>query len=303
MTHPARTTRKVLIVNADDLGMSDGVNRGIIEAHLEGVVTSTTALVNMPAGAAGIALVQKRAPELGLGLHLNLTYGKPMLPAKKVSSLVRSNGNFVGATRGLMSPRRWRTEHVEAELTAQLERFIELAGGPPDHLDSHQLVGSLSPVCRTVMLDLAERYDLPVRRGGRAALGKLEQAMATRGALGKAVAPPLFKQWPRPEHAAIYARTPPEPHFIEIGFFGTGASLDNLLSILENLPDGVTEIVCHPGYFDGANDAYPTRELELKLLTDPAVRQKIVAEGIKLATFDYIRPKLEEMAEELSKGS
>ena len=302
MTHPARTPRKVLIVNADDLGMSDGVNRGILEAHLSGVVTSTTALVNMPTAAAGIALVQKHAPELGLGLHLNLTYGKPVLPAKEVSSLVRTSGAFVGATRGLVSPRRWRTEHVVAEMTAQLDKFVALTGKLPDHLDSHQLVGSLSPVCRAVMLDLAERYDLPVRRGGRAALGKLEQAMATRGAVGRAVAPPLFRRWPRPAHAEVYDRTPPEPNFIEIGFFGTGASLSNLLNILENLPDGVTEIVCHPGYIDDANDAYPTRELELKLLTDPAVRQKIIAEGIKLATFDYVRPQLEEVARELNEG-
>ena len=293
MTQPARSNpSKVLIVNADDLGMSDGVNRGIFEAHKNGVVTSTTALVNMERAAAGVALVREQAPDLGLGLHLNLTYGKPVLPPEEVSSLVRSNGAFVGATRGLVSPRRWRTEHVTAELTAQFERFVALAGGLPDHLDSHQLVGSLSPVCRGVMLDLAERYDLPVRRGGRAALGKLEQAMATRGLVGKAVAPPLFRRWPRPEHAEVYAREPLEPHFIEIGFFGTGASLANLLNILENLPDGVTEIVCHPGYSDGANDAYPTRELELTLLTNPVVRQKIVAEGVQLATFDYVRPRL-----------
>ena len=150
----ATTPKKRLIVNADDLGLSPGVNRGILEAHLRGVVSSSTLMVNMPSALSGAALVRAEAPRLGLGLHLNLSHGRPLLPPEEVPSLVRADGRFVSVSRGLASARCWHPKEVRAELEAQLARFGELTGGLPDHLDSHQLVGSFSSVCREVMLDL-----------------------------------------------------------------------------------------------------------------------------------------------------
>ena len=273
---------KFLIVNADDLGLSSGVDRGILEAHERGVVTSTTALANLPGAAAGIALVQERAPTLGLGLHLNLTFGKPLLPPHKVPSLVGADGRFVGVTRGFFSPRRWQVQQVRAELSAQLERFTELAGVLPDHLDSHQLVGSLSPVCRAVMLDLADAHKLPVRRGGLPSL-RLEREANPGGFSDRAAS--VFKSWSSGTRLEVYARVSVEPDALEVRFFDRGATPATLLRILSALPHGITELVCHPGYLDVPADAYRGRETELRALTDPRVRRKVAEKGISLVTF------------------
>src|SRR3972149_1037605 len=109
-----------LIVNADDFNLTEGVSRGILEAHRHGLVTSTTVMVNLP------CLTQSRdlardAPGLGLGLHLNLTFGPPALPPGRVPSLVDGDGRFirdrvrVGAAGDL--------SEIRAEWAAQAERF------------------------------------------------------------------------------------------------------------------------------------------------------------------------------------
>ena len=280
-----RLVTKRLIINADDLGLSPGVNRGIVEAHRCGVVTSTTAMVNMPSVGAGLRLVEIEAPALGLGLHLNLSFGRPLLPPAEVPSLVRADGRFVSVSRGLASTRRWRPGEVRAELTAQFERFTQLTGTLPDHLDSHQLVGSLSSVCREVMLDLADAHSLPVRRGGRAVFRLLEQEVARRLFLAGPWAPPLLGPFPWRRFDYIYDRLPRETDHFEMGFFGPLATVETLLRILETLPDGVTELVCHPGYLDADADGYGRRETELAALTDPRVRRKVEAAGVELITF------------------
>ncbi|CAN5743479.1 chitin disaccharide deacetylase [soil metagenome] len=271
---------KFLIVNADDLGLSSGVDRGIVEAHEHGIVTSTTALANLPGAAAGIALVQRRAPTLGLGLHLNLTFGRPLLPPEAVPSLVGADGRFVGVTRGFFSTRRWHLAQVRLELEAQLGRFVELTGGLPDHLDSHQLVGSLSPVCRAVMLDLADTHALPVRRGGLPGL-RVEREPSWGGHSATS----LFKTWSTGTFMGVYARVSLEPDALEVRFFDRGATPETLLRILSALPVGVTELVCHPGYLDVPADAYRGRETELRALTDPRMRREIEERGIQLMTF------------------
>lgn len=288
---------KKLIVNADDLGMSEGINRGILEAHLAGIVTSTTALMTMPAARAGIELVQRQAPGLGLGLHLNLTYGRPLLSARQVPSLVRSSGRFVSLPRGLGLRHHWRHRDIEAELNAQFERFVEVAGCLPDHLDSHQLIGSLSAECREVMLELSETHGLPVRRGGRSLFGRFERQFAARGGLQRTMATALFKRYPQERHAHIFDRTPPSPDHFEFDFYARNATPDRLLRILEALPAGVTELVCHPGYAGGDGDGYRYRERELVALTDARVKHKIAEAGIDLTTFAVLATPADEAGE------
>src|SRR3954454_23441888 len=88
-----------LIVNADDYALSPGVSRGILEAHARGVVTSTTALVNTPGAAAALAAARAAAPALGLGLHVNLSFGRPVLSPGAVPSLVGGDGAFFSGAR------------------------------------------------------------------------------------------------------------------------------------------------------------------------------------------------------------
>ena len=280
---------RYLIVNADDLGLSRAVNKGIVEAHLNGIVSSTTVLVNMPAAKDGLGLVQSKAPQLGLGLHINLSYGQPISNPANVPSLVQLDGRFVSVTRGLFSPRRWQLADVERELHAQLEYFKHLTGKLPDHLDSHQLIGSLSPICREVMLDIAQRYNLPMRRGGRATFELFEEEFIKQVPWTKRLAPQVFKSWPMERHKHIYDRAILEPDFLETRFFDKGATLDTLMDILGKLPVGTTELICHPGYTESSPvDAYKMREEELQLLTANLTKEKITQENIELITFAHL---------------
>ncbi|MHB9112201.1 MAG: carbohydrate deacetylase [Thermoleophilia bacterium] len=128
---------KRLIVNADDFGLTSGVNRAVVECHQRGVVTSTTLMVNGGA-AVEAALLAADNPGLGVGLHLNLTSGAPMMPRESVPSLVGSDGAFPGLMAALwrLTSGRARTHELEDEITAQIERLIKL-GIRPTHIDSH----------------------------------------------------------------------------------------------------------------------------------------------------------------------
>ena len=157
---------RYLIVNADDLGLSPGVNRGILEAHQRGILTSTTAMVNMPAVEAGICLLQQDAPQVGIGLHFNLTTGQPVLPPEQVASLVGADGDFpYYEPDPLRHFDHLNPEEITAEIHAQFERFVQLAGRKPDHLDSHHHAVYHHPVAFQTVLDLAEAHHLPIRNG------------------------------------------------------------------------------------------------------------------------------------------
>src|SRR5262245_12244550 len=114
--------------------MSPGISRGILEAHTRGVVTSTTVLVNAH-GAAEALVAARSASRLGLGLHVNLSFGRPVLPSDAVPSLVDGDGRFLSGSRLLAAMKHFRADEVQREVAAQFSRFVQLVGRPPDHLD------------------------------------------------------------------------------------------------------------------------------------------------------------------------
>jgi predicted glycoside hydrolase/deacetylase ChbG (UPF0249 family) len=144
------------IINADDFGYSKGVNLGILEAFQNGVVTSATMMVNMP-GTEHAVQIAKEYPELGVGIHLVLTCGKPI--RSDVPSLINGKGEF-----------RRRDElfeyadvvDIERELTAQLETFFSF-DLIPTHIDSHHHVHAHERIF-PIVKKLAKQYDLPIRR-------------------------------------------------------------------------------------------------------------------------------------------
>ena len=274
-----------LIVNADDLGRTAGINRGILEAHKKGIVTSTTALVNFPDAGDGIALMLKEAPFLGLGLHLNLTSGKPVSAPEDVPSLVEAEGDFQrpegwGAIMDTFVP-----EEVERELRAQFERFVALAGKPPTHLDSHHHAVYAVPAGLRTMLALAQEHSLPVRRPPFAA----ERAMDTAAHwLLEGLSPARARVVAEELHGLL--KSYPEVRFPDrfvTSFYDKQAILGELLVIMTTLPqEGVTELMCHPGYSEGLDSSYNVqREAEIQWLTYPSTHEVIVAEGIQLMTF------------------
>ncbi len=274
-----------LIVNADDLGRSVGINRGILEAYRRGIVTSTSVMINYPDAAAGLEEAWQTAPDLGVGLHLNLTSGVPVSPPARVSSLVDEQGRFFGPERIAPVYLRFNADEIQLELSAQVERFITLTGHPPDHLDSHHHMAFLHPAALRVTVDLARKYAIPLRKPHPSA--SMEQAAEMLQAMLPGFPPDLALDKAN-ELVAILSEAPlPRwPDYLETRFYDENAILGELLLILVNLPEGVTELMCHPGYAEGLSSSYAAqRERELEALTHPSVREVIVTRNIRLVSF------------------
>ena len=153
-----------LVVNADDLGLTAGVNDGIFDAHDHGILTSASVFASAPATSDAIRRARSR-PSLGVGVHLALVDGTPTLPPGRVPTLVEDDGRFrrswkpfiVACLRGKVS-----LAEVELELTAQIER-LRSAGVRLTHLDAHKHVHAYPPVF-AIVARLAARFGIPVVR-------------------------------------------------------------------------------------------------------------------------------------------
>jgi hopanoid biosynthesis associated protein HpnK len=284
-----------LIVNADDLGWTRGVNRGIIEAHRNGLVTSTTVLANGAAFEDGIRLA-RTMPGLGVGVHLNLSDGPPVLPPAEVPSLVASGGHFTGGPQQLLlrlARRRLAVSEVEREWDAQI-RKVRAAGIEPTHLDGHKHVHML-PKLLPVALRLAKKHSIACIRIAleasslRAALAsgnsRNPSAVLKQGAQARGLKLLARDARVLAERAGIAAAD----YFCGIAQTGelTRRGLEKLLG---TLPEGTTELMCHPGYADGELRNSPTRlqasrQTELEILTDKAIRNCVASRGIRL--IDY----------------
>ncbi|HSL45145.1 MAG TPA: carbohydrate deacetylase [Anaerolineales bacterium] len=262
---------KQLIINSDDYGRTPDISRGIREAHLLGVVTSTTCMMNIPTTAADIAVARKETPALGLGVHLVLTMGRPILPRHSVASLTDDNGNFFKYSALIEHLPGIRIDEVKAEWHAQVEAFVNAAGRNPTHLDSHHHSSYFSPELFRAMLELAREYDCAIR------FPFTNEIWDELQETNKHV-PDLIKVF-----------NPRRPDYFIAGWYDEGATHENLLNILSILEDGASELMCHPGHVDGtfaSESVYNyQRERELKILTDPAIKEVIQANGIELITF------------------
>lgn len=251
-------SRRLLIVNADDMGRTAGINAGILAAHRDGIVSSATLMVASPA-AADAAAALADYPRLGVGLHVTLTGGtRPTLPAAAVPSLVDADGCLPRRPEGLASA---DPADVRAEIRSQLQRFRDLTGRLPTHFDSHHHVHALPHVLDAV-IELARHHHLPVRNASSTAGRRLREVGV------------------------------PTTDAFEERFFGAGAQLDTLLDILERLGEASTELMCHPGRVDEALRADSTyvseRGRELEVLTDPAARRALEAFHLELVHFGQL---------------
>lgn len=247
-------TQRRVIVNADDLGRTDGINEGIFQAHRQGVVTSATLMVNYPASSSAAADLAHH-PELGIGLHVALTGDDPCLPADSVPSLVDENGRL--AAKPELFGELVAAE-VQAEVFAQLERFQELTGCQPTHLDSHHH-SHRHPVVLEAVIDAARKVGCSVRSSGDAVRERLYAAeMSTTEAFDER-------------------------------FFAEDATTAVLLSILDDCVDGTTEIMCHPGCVDEVlrtSSSYTDdRERELEILCSEEVFEAFAERDLVRETF------------------
>ncbi len=145
-----------LIVNADDFGHSDGINKGIISAYQNGIVRSTTIMAGMDGFLSALALA-KENPGLGIGVHLTLTCGKSVGGVYK--TITDENGCFLKL--GKLKETDADPQEIEKEYRAQIEKVIS-AGIKPDHLDSHHHTHRL-PAAYAVFIKMCREYNLPAR--------------------------------------------------------------------------------------------------------------------------------------------
>ena len=270
---------KRLIVNSDDYGRTAAVSQGVRNAHLFGIVTSTTCMMNMPTVVEDIRTALKETPRLGMGVHLVLTSGQPLLPAAQVPSLVAPDGSFLKLDQLLARLGQIDPAQVRAEWRTQIELFVATTGRAPTHLDSHHHSSYFTEPFFRTMLELAREYGAGIR------------LVIAQGDEDKLTGLPTEDLTPIQEYAPRLLREfkPKTPDIFHASFYDEMATKDELLRLISSLQTGTSEIMCHPGYADPillAGSIYARqRESELAVLTDPAIRQAIQARGIELISF------------------
>jgi chitin disaccharide deacetylase len=247
-----------LIINADDLGLTPGCNDGIVRAITEGIVTETTLMMN--AGYMQDAVTKLKGYGINrIGIHLNLTFGEPLLPASQVPSLVDANGRFhsrIAPVVGSMNP-----SEVKREFGAQIEKFLRTGLGLT-HLDSHHHAHAY-PEIIDVAISLAQQLGVPLRQTSEAVRQKIRGAgVATTD-------------------------------YFVLDFYGQGVSAENLQAIIQRYKQGTLEIMCHPAEPDRLLSEISSynawREKELAILTSPEICEFIKGNGVQLVGFDAAR--------------
>jgi len=283
-----------LIINADDFGLTPGVNRAIVEAHQRGVVTSATLMAN--ASALEGAVASARQAGLSVGCHVVLIDGAPLLAPQSIPSLVVGSGPdarfYDGwlrfASRALRN--RFDENQIAAEVEAQIRR-IQQTGLLVTHVDSHKHVHLLPPVLAP-MLQAAKACGVRAVRNPFAPLRPLAVAHLARR-------PRLWTRYTevkllRRFSAEFRKRVADAGMLTTDGTFGIVAtgSLDGQLftAIVGSLPEGTWELVCHPGYCDEELRQVSTRlresrVQELRVLTSAAARRAIEAAGVELISY------------------
>ena len=277
-----------LIVNADDFGLTPGVNRAIVELHCAGALTSATLMAR--AGATDEAIALARAhPQLGVGCHVVLVDGEPVLPAEQIPSLVeRDTGRFppklTTFLRRLFTG-RIRGAEMEAEAAAQIAK-LKNQGLRLTHIDSHKHTHMFPPVLR------------PVLRAARAAgIGAVRNPFEPEWAIRATPRAGLV----RSAEVAMLRRFGPYFRRVqgEEGFVSTDGTIavaatgvvnaETVRALLAKLPEGTWELVTHPGYNDADLDKVRTRLRASREIEREALG--VIGEfgGIELISFAGLR--------------
>jgi len=278
-----------LIVNADDFGLTPGVNRAIIELHAAGLVTSTSLMSR--AGATDEAIELARAtPLLGVGCHIVLVDGEPVLPPQKIPSLVDARtGHFPDTLTAFLLrlfTGRIRAAEIEAEAAAQIA-LLQRRGVRLTHIDTHKHTHMFSAVLRPVLR--AARA-----AGIRAVRYPFEPEWAVRASIGAPLA--------RVAELTVLRRLAPRSRQIlaQEGFVSTSGTIAMaatgtleaaaLRSLLGKLPAGTWELVTHPGYNDADLARVRTRLRASRDLERVALAAIPEVPGIELISFAGLAP-------------
>jgi len=286
-----------LIVNADDFGFTAGVNRGIVEGHSHGVVTSSTLMANGSAFVEAAELA-KTLPKLSVGCHVVLIDGQPVLDATELPTLTIGthfrDGMKTFAARaiaGAMAP-----DEITVEAAAQI-RKIQSAGIVVSHIDTHKHTHLFPKVLRPLLRAAADCGVRALRNPFGPRLPLQSSRLLSR--------PGLWVRYAEVRvlgsFAGKFREAVDREGFITpdgtLGIVVTGALDETLFyAIARSIPEGTWEFVCHPGYNDADLQASKTRlresrATELRVLTLPAAREVLAQEGIELISYRELAPK------------
>lgn len=291
-----------LIVNADDLGLTFGVNRAIVEAHAGGVVTSATLMANGVAFEDAIERVRS-APDLSVGCHVVLVDGTPVSDPGSVTTLVANrfaeSARFYSrlsafAARAVFG--RFDHEQLVSEIVAQV-RQIQAAGVRVTHLDTHKHT-HIFPSILDALVKAARICGVPAIRNPVVPVNAIRIGQLAGN-------PGLWKRYGQVRFLrgfALHFRKTMERAGLAtpdgvVGVVETGSFDSSLLRrMLENLPEGTWELVTHPGYDDAELRRVHTRllgsrEEERCLLTSRELREFLEAQGIELTSYCDLLPR------------
>ena len=244
-----------LIMRADDLGFSEGVNCGIYKAIKDGVITSVGMMTNMEATQHGYNLIKDC--DIALGLHANICAGKPLSQVELIPSLVQENGDF--CTSKDIRQRKEDTINVkecEMEIEAQLQRFIEITGKKPDYFEGHAV---FSKNFFIALKNVAKKHDLFFEN------------------------PIMDKEWEKQNGVVGF----PFASLDEKGLYDPKVFMNKHLDIVKDNPCAVA--VFHPGYLDQyilTHSSYTfIRAMECDFLCSQWLKQWIKENNIELVDF------------------
>lgn len=283
------------------------MTEGIVRAWREGVVTSTSAMVNSDGALQRIAAVHDQHPDLPIGLHLNITTGRPVLPSERVPTLVDANGRFYSTDVVLARWREISLDELRAELHAQAELLLA-TGVRFDHIDYHEGTIVIFPPFYRLVVELARAYRVPVRqpvpeavygeikrsrhRGAATVIRRMRRFVLCHPLAALRLLPFVTPTAFSTRGALLDADGIPAPNWFVEGFFGN-PTVGNLTAMLRQLPPGVSEVAVHPGLVDEqlrelGGGYVAQRESELAVLLDRRLQGALRDSHVHLVDFSFL---------------
>ena len=242
---------KRMILNSDDFGITEGVSIGTIHSHTDGILTSTTCMMNMPYAEFALNLA-KDFPNLGVGIHLVFTMGRPLSQGEK--SFTDEDGNFKKLNNYPKGMSNVDLDELYIEWKAQIDKFIEVAGKKPTHIDSHHHT-HLLPHHQEISIRLAKEYDIPMRQ-----------------------------EKPVADHYEFVR--------CDETFYGDDLTNDSLKKIIQS-DDEVLEIMCHPAYIDqrilNISSYSVPRAKEMEIIRSDELKQFVKDNNIELINYSDLK--------------
>jgi len=281
---------KRLIINADDFGLSHGITDGILLTYRKGLLTSTSLMVNQSATEYAVRRAREAA-NLGVGIHLNLTEGKPVLPKEKVATLVNPAGEFMGPSEMGRRLLRWEASprEIEAEFRAQIQQMKSF-GLQPTHADSHHRIHMYPAAARVF-------YKAITSEGIRRARAPRKRYWPSSGRLAGPHSGPLYRRIAAKSYLEFLQSVVFRGlHLPDSGVTfhpKYGSNPDQLPeawhATFEFMPEGAYELWCHPGFlqpgFSETDSLSERREQEIAILLDPKLRDIAARRELQLINF------------------